>query len=382
MHIQHFSGATMAEAIAGVRAALGPDAFILSTKTHRGKHGARVEITAAPEGAVSASSPPSPRQRTPAQNQNLAPLRALVAPLEQELKELARTVRGVSRNGDSALADEISALRAMTEKLIAERMPREEGESAVTALQSVGIDAEISRQCATRVSELFRTHESPQAAVRSFLVEALEAVCAPPRTTGVRREVFVGPGGSGKTTSLAKLSGMKLRSAPRRLGAKPGRHVAVVAYDTRDGYDSALRAYCFRNALPFRSVRNVEALSSALREMGRRHIFVEVAEEALRGSPTESLREALGKNVRVHLVACAIARRAELLGELEPFADLRSDSLLLTRIDVLTAWNEVANLLLSKRVPPLTWLGGGRDPYEALELADPETIVERVLGDA
>jgi hypothetical protein len=82
------------------------------------------------------------------------------------------------------------------------------------------------------------------------------------------------------------------------------------------------------------------------------------------------------------LVASAIARRAELLGELEPFADLRSDSLLLTRVDVLTAWNEVANLLLSNRLPPLMWLGNGRDPYKALELADPEDIVERVLGDA
>lgn len=382
MHIQHFSGATMAEAIAGVREALGPDAFILSTKTHRGKHGARVEITAAPEVAVSDPTPTSSKQSAPAQNQDLAPIRALVAPLEQELKELARTLRGVARNGDSALSDEISALRAITEQLIAERMPREEGESAAAALQSVGIDDAIARACAARLTELFKTHGSPRAAVRSFLVETLEAVCAPPRMTGVRREVFVGPGGSGKTTSLAKLSGMRLRSAPRRLGGKPGRHVAVVAYDTRDGYDSALRAYCFRNALPFRSVRNVEDLSVALREMGRRHVFVEVAEEALRGSPTESLREALGKHVRVHLVASAIARRAELLGELEPFADLRSDSLLLTRVDVLTAWNEVANLLLSNRLPPLMWLGNGRDPYKALELADPETLVDRVLGDA
>jgi flagellar biosynthesis protein FlhF len=382
MHIQHFSGATMAEAIAGVREALGPDAFILSTKTHRGKHGARVEITAAPEAAVSKPSTAGSRQPTPAsQSQDLSSIRSLVAPLEEELKELARTVRGAARSGDSALADEIAALRAITEKLIAERMPRE-GESAAAALESVGIDTEIARERAPRLTELFKTHGSPRAAVRSLLAEILEAVCAPPRMTGARREVFVGPGGSGKTTSLAKLAGMRLRSAPRRLGAKPGRHVAIVACDTRDGYDSALRAYCFRNALPFRSVRNLTDLRVALREMGRRHIFVEVAEEVLRELPAESLREALGKHVRVHLVASAIARRAELLAELEPFANLRPDSLLLTRVDVLAAWNEVANLLLSNRVPPLMWLGDGPDPYKALELADPEAIVERVLGNA
>src|SRR5262245_56784104 len=124
MRIHKFEGATMRDAIAKVKAELGDQAVIISTRNvRRGLLGSAVEIAAAIDTDEADAGPvlsgPTTGGTQPASSPPGEPdLEKLIAPLRSELRSLRALVRssGDSRS-NTELRSEIAALRQIIENL-------------------------------------------------------------------------------------------------------------------------------------------------------------------------------------------------------------------------------------------------------------------------
>jgi hypothetical protein len=90
MRLRRFEGATVAEALAQVRAVLGPEAVILHTRAaDTGTAERRVEVTAAVDGAPAALRP-VPRAPRPAAAADAMPEAARAVPPDDRLEDMYR----------------------------------------------------------------------------------------------------------------------------------------------------------------------------------------------------------------------------------------------------------------------------------------------------
>src|SRR5262245_49986579 len=165
MHLKRFRSNNVRDALRAVREELGPNALVLSTsmvqaRGWRGLMGAReVEITAAAERELSADCPPvsARRQSSPGSAADIA-------------------AQLVATGMDRTMAEEVAA--------------------------SIPIDS--------------RRGASP-ARLRDALATRL-ATLAAPADNFARAEIFVGPPGAGKTTTIAKIAAQERARGGQRLG--------------------------------------------------------------------------------------------------------------------------------------------------------------------
>ena len=134
MHIRRFQGTAMREVLREIRAELGPDALVVSTRTvHRdrrwfGKLSQPViEVTAAVDRERRKNTPEAtkPSERTapdPSWNE-LRLTRALISPLEREFKSLRESVEQLAardtRPNEPQLVREVQNLRRMMADVLA-----------------------------------------------------------------------------------------------------------------------------------------------------------------------------------------------------------------------------------------------------------------------
>jgi flagellar biosynthesis protein FlhF len=224
--VQHqvFRGNDVRDAMSAVRAALGPDAIIESTRhVTNGRSGALghafVEITAT-----------GTRKRTPwafgAEATGTSPERRHGRGWERAslvLRSSSPKPDDVERAPDlGEIEQELRLLRAMFEQLNATRPPRER---ALALLQAAGIGDPLAREIARGAGRVVR--RDPEA-LRDWLISRIRS-----RLTvfsGLLRSdeplviACVGPTGAGKTTTLAKLAARARLDFDKR--------VSVISLDT------------------------------------------------------------------------------------------------------------------------------------------------------
>lgn len=302
MQMQQFREATIQQALQAARTALGPDALVLSTEQvvargWRGWLGRReIQITAALPAA----------SRRP------------------------RESSGPRRN-DTAVA------------------PATEG--LLRRLMAAGLTAEVAERAVSQLPA--HTHRLPSmTALRAGLASQFEAIASPDEELA-RIEVFVGPPGMGKTTTVAKLA------AQHR--ARGGAPVRLVAADgQRAGALEQLRVYAGIVGSPFSAVRSADDLQATLRG-ARQTVLIDTAGRSPKDEGPADLRRVLArrKQVRTHLVLSAdtsvtVAQRA-----LEAFADMQPDRLLLTKVDEAATVMPLLDLALRKGLR-ISHLGTGQ----------------------
>jgi flagellar biosynthesis protein FlhF len=224
--VQHqvFRGNDVRDAMSAVRAALGPDAIIESTRhVTNGRSGALgqafVEITAT-----------GTKKRTPwafgAEPGGAAPERRSVrgwGGTGLALRPLEPKPDDSGHAPDlSEIEQELRLLRAMFEQLNATRPPRER---ALALLQSVGIGESLAREIARGSGRVVR--RDPES-LRDWLLSRVRSKLA--IFSGLLRSdeplvvACVGPTGAGKTTTLAKLAARARLDFDKR--------VSVISLDT------------------------------------------------------------------------------------------------------------------------------------------------------
>lgn len=329
MQVKRFYSSSVEDAMRAARAQLGPDALVLSTDLvpspgWRGWMGQRlVAVTAAMSAlstAAGAQVPWSARRRQ------------------------ASTRR---QSGDQSV-------RA----------------GVVARLAATGLAPALAERLVGRLT-LAECRQGAEAAVLRELTSELQPLVAADHSPAPI-DVFVGPPGVGKTTTIAKIA------AGRRVkGRKPP--VLVAADGFRAGAVEHLRAYATIIGAPFRPARGADELARALTS-SRHGVLVDTAGRPPSDAAFRELWAVIADQprVRTHLVLAADTSVAMARRVLARYAAAMPARIIITKIDEAET---VAPLLavLREQALPISYLASGQRVPEDLAVATAEALARVVL---
>jgi flagellar biosynthesis protein FlhF len=331
MHLKRYRRETVQEALRAVREDLGPDALVLSTRIVpasgvRGWWGARqVEITAATDRS----------------------------PLSDDRHVTGRT----------------DVARAQT---LANRDARRAVDEITARLRATGLDDALAREVA-EAHPPARRRGATLRSLRTTIAEQFASLAAAD-TAYAPIEVFVGPPGAGKTTTIAKIA------AQERV--RKGTRLALMSADGfRVGAVEQLRTYADVLGAPFRAARTPAELASAL-DSSRRPLLLDTPGRSPSDSGSRELFELLADrpDVRTHLVLPAGTSRDAARRLLDRFAHARPTRLVITKLDEAESIAPMVALLRDRELP-ISYVGTGQNVPEDLERATAPALAAWVTGD-
>jgi flagellar biosynthesis protein FlhF len=327
MHLKRYQRQTVQDALRAVREDLGPDALVLATRLvaapgPRGWLGRRVvEVTAA-EGRT-----PVPEVRQPAREMAPSP-------------------------GDGT---------------------RRRAQEVVARLRAAGLDAGVAREVADAYP-----HETARGVsertVRATLAAQLSALVARDDSYAPV-EVFVGPPGVGKTTTIAKIAAQERARNGHRLGL-------VAADGFRVGAVEQLRLYADLLGAPLAVARTPYELMTAI-ETAAGPTLVDTAGRSPSDDTSRDMLRLLASrpHVRTHLVIAADTPPVTMRRLLERFDAARPTRLVLTKLDEADSLAPLVSLLRERDLP-LSYLGTGQLVPDDLQIATPRALASWIAGDA
>jgi flagellar biosynthesis protein FlhF len=320
MFVKTFRDKSLKGALNAAKAELGPDALVLSTAVVqasgvRGLMGGQlVEVTAAVE------------RRT------LSDRRRAVSP---------------ERTADAA-SDEIAA-----------------------RLTASGLEPALARAIAAAQPEGRRRNASAEH-LEDTVAAHIAALVAPDEDLAPV-EVFVGPPGAGKTTTIAKIAAHARASQGRRLGL-------VAADGYRVGAVEQLRLFANILGAPLAVARTAAELERAV---------ASVKGPVLLDTPGRSPNDDAARDIfasaarvrgaRTHLVLPASIPASLARRTLERFADARPARIVVTKLDEVESLAPLVGVLQESGLP-ISFLGTGQRVPEDLHRATPAALASWVLG--
>jgi flagellar biosynthesis protein FlhF len=322
MYLKSYRRPSVRDALRAAREDLGPDALVLSTRMvaaegWRGWVGLReIELTAAAERV------PPPRRH----------------PHAEELGERR------------AAPDEVAA-----------------------RLTAGGLDRALAEEVADELPQQGRRGASLHS-LHAALASRLSALAANDDQFA-RVEVFVGPPGVGKTTTIAKIAAQER--------ARHGQKLGLIAADGfRIGAVEQLRLYAEIMGAPFAVARNAAELNGALAAGRRRPVLVDTAGRSVCDDSTRELLRVLARvrDVRTHMVLAADTPVATARRLLDAYDEAQPTRLVLTKVDEAGSLSPLVGLLRDRHLP-ISYLGTGQRVPEDLTRATAHLLAASVIGE-
>lgn len=255
-----------------------------------------------------------------------------------------------------------------------ERPRPNDGASDVAArLAAAGLDAATAADVAASMPSASRRGAS-LLSLRDALANRLSALATPDEEFAPV-EVFVGPPGAGKTTTIAKIASQARAVGGRRLGL-------IAADGMRIGAVEQLRTYAEILHAPFRVARTSEDLDQALSARRRQPVLVDTAGR----SPSDKVARDLfsvvaGRaGVRTHLVLPAGTSPRLAKRIFDSYAEARPSRIVLTRIDEAESLAPLVSLLREQQLP-ISYLGTGQRVPDDLCRATADILAMSALGE-
>ncbi|MEE9281582.1 MAG: flagellar biosynthesis protein FlhF [Myxococcota bacterium] len=403
MQVKTFEAVDMKQALRLVKEELGPNAVIVSSRSVKKDGGVfgllgrkALEVTAAVEGTEGSSPPdisgaraprpPAVRGRTSGVYHDLWAVRQAVDPVLDEIRAIRETVNTLDERSEEAPGDlrsDLAQIRTMLSSLVGTGTlgPDPKGAAAQRLFYFlIGrcIDEPLARSLVQRVvarveagsiGDLDRLKLNLAAEMRVDLSRAERG--APPS----RVQVFIGPTGVGKTTTIAKLAARAERSAPGQVLIITTDVHRVAAVEQMVRFGEIL-------SVPVEVAISPEDLSRALASaQDRERVFVDTT--GCRHRDFTSLRhlaaqiEAAG-DAEVMLVMSATTRAVDSAEMLEAFSDLPWSRVIMTKLDETRIYGELYNCVV-RGGRPIACVTNGQAVPENLESLDTPGILRKVL---
>lgn len=363
MKIRQFLGTDMRDALRQIRAELGADAVILSTRTL----GQGVEVSAASDA-------------DPAAPLAVPAAATTAAPAAMGATAAAAPAATLSAADQLSMSEELRTLRQLLERQLAafawnDYTRREPLRArALAELTGLGVARDVAMQVAdTLPGDL--SAETAQQAHLELLAQRI-AVCEPPGTT--RGAVaLLGAAGAGKTTMLAKL-------ALRWLLEHGNDGLTIVTIDDEHigAADQARSLGRLLGVPSFRFANGAEFAAAAARLASQELVLIDTPSLGVEASAAAALSTALESAplpLQRLLLLPASAQGGVLSEMLRRAAPLAPDCCAITRCDEAATFGGVISALVRSGLPVAYLSDGPRIP-EDLVPARAQLLVARAVG--
>ncbi len=341
MSVQVFVAANAREGLARVRAQLGDDAVVLSTRPHP----QGVELLASAYGELA----------VPAQGATAEP-----AGSSRILAELAR-LRGMLQNQLAGFAWGAARRRDPARVVV------------MQTLFAAGFGSALARTLAARLPRALDA-DAAQRWLRQVLIRNLPILAreASPVARG-GRYALVGSTGSGKTTTLAKL-------AARGVDAWGASRVALVAADAyRVGAEAQLAVYAELLGVSLHVARDAAGLAQLLPQLAdRRLVLIDTAGHAPSDPRTHEEGRALDALGVERLAVISAAQQGAAVEQAMLRFGHGAATCILTKLDEAPQPGAALDSLIRHRLP-LAYLTGGQRVPEDLHVPHAAYLVDRAL---
>ena len=338
MKIMKFEGSNMREAVAKVKAELGDQAVIVSTRQiRRGLLGTACEISAAIDDDADEDRSGPSRGFNPytAQNTPAAPPPAPALNTELEIEKALSPLRG-----------ELKSLRALVRAASADSRATNEIRNEVAALRKL-IEEKLSPPPA-----------APAARPRASTQAPLAALTAP---STARAIMLVGPTGVGKTTTIAKLAA--------RAALIEGKRVSLITLDNyRVGGVDQIRTFADLIGVPLRVCETPGDLTRLIDDADDLTLIDTAGRSPRDVGAIKELAQAVAHipAIETHLVVAA-ASTATIIEDLaNRYCALNPTRLLFTKLDEVDEAPELARAPARLSLP-ITWVTTGQSVPEDIE---------------
>jgi flagellar biosynthesis protein FlhF len=361
--MHRFEGATMRDAIAKVKAELGDQAVIISTRQiRRGLLGTAVEISAAIDDGDDRANGPTSGGPMPGPPAAPGPdVEKLIGPIRTEMRSLRAMVRTAGDNrGTSDLRNEVIALRKLVEELASRKPePAARPARASTALIDQAIDD---------IDEPVAPARRPRARTVAQHAVSIDAPLTAPTTGKIL--MLVGPTGAGKTTTIAKLAA--------NAALVEGKRVQLITLDNyRVGGVDQIRTFADLIGVPLQVAESPAALVELIDE---RYDLTLIDTAGRSPRDTASIVELAGElanlpPIEVHIVVPAAASPAAIDELANRYRSLHPARLLFTKLDEIEQAPELAHAPARTELP-ITWVTTGQAVPEDIEQPTSARVLE------
>lgn len=442
MLVKTFQATTMSEALRLVKAELGPDAMILSTKKE--KTGGILGFFCKPVYRVTAAIdsmrqsapvvPVTPPPRPPVERDRSAKEmmeNSMLAPLARELKELREKVEALSKKeeehkkSENTSEDTSAGNGRESQGLNLKNIPREDleeikklllstlakSQDGVRSVQWPSADengmiegqsgAELLPEDSPLVSELTKSgispilirkildtlntvslggaNQSPKSRLGESFGKLIKfAGALKLRKNSPRIIALVGPTGVGKTTTTAKLAAM--------YALNRGNKVALITMDIfRVGAVEQLKTYSRIMGIPLEVASTPKELEKAIEKYAQFDlVFIDTAGRSHKDKEKlDEMRNFLENKIPIEVFLClsATTKDRELEEILNRFRIFSISKVVFTKIDESESLGNMVNLLMKDNLQVAYFTTGQRVP-EDIEIATPAKLADLILREA
>ena len=200
-----------------------------------------------------------------------------------------------------------------------------------------------------------------------------------PNTDGPKAEIFIGPTGVGKTTTIAKLA--------TELRVNQKKKVALLTVDTyRIAAAEQLRTYASILEIPFRVIYSVEEMQQAAEDFkDYDYIMVDTAGHSLHN---EELKQGVEAFIRTledvmdcenYLVLSATTKYRDLIEIADAYSEMVAYKLIFTKMDETGAKGNLYNIRIHTGAP-IAYITNGQNVPDDIAVFDAQRIVKNLLG--
>ncbi len=285
---------------------------------------------------------------------------------------------------EEALLEEIKVLKSKMDKMKEALAPKPKNETSIKEIKELLINKGLNKSWVDYMLDPFIGTQvaDDKSLLLSFVLEEIEeAINIAKAPIDKKINLFVGPTGVGKTTTLAKIVAWCMKKGIKR------ESIAIVNLDNyRVGAYEQLGFYAKSLGVDYYCIEGADELFELLSTIGSKDlIFLDTAgsspydiEKLL--NTVKLYRSSSRNDNSINLVISASSKYVDLKDIYEHFSFLNIDKVIVTKVDETKNTGNLIAFLLDTKLP-VSFITTGQNVPQDLKIASKRAILEYFIGD-